>query len=205
MDLIENKIQHSIFIENDANCFALAESKIGAGKNYQVVFGIILGTGCGGGFVYENKLWPGLNGLAGEWGHSTIDINGSKCFCGKNGCINTLISGTGLENLLYKKTKKKKTAENFLKQVNYSIDEQELLNDFYNNFGRAIVNIINIIDPDVIVLGGGLSNHSMLYKKGIEKVILNSANNDQTITPIVKNLLGDSAGVLGAAILPIQE
>ena len=79
------------------------------------------------------------------------------------------------------------------------------MNDFYNNFGKAIVNIVNIIDPNVIVVGGGLSNHSMLYTKGIDKVILNSSNNDKTITPILRNLLGDSAGVLGAAILPMQE
>ncbi|MBT3776704.1 MAG: ROK family protein [Pelagibacteraceae bacterium] len=205
LNLIENKLQHSVVIENDANCFALAEAKIGAGKSYRLVFGIILGTGCGGGFVLDNKLWSGFHGLAGEWGHSTIDMDGPKCFCGKRGCINTFISGTGLENILFNGIKKKKTAEYFLNQKKYSMIEQEILDEFYNNFGKAIVNIINIIDPNVIVVGGGLSNNDDLYTKGIKRVIENSLNNDEGITPIKRNALGDSAGVLGAALLPFQE
>ena len=118
--LIENKIKHSIVIENDANCFALAEAKLGAGKNYDVVFGVILGTGCGGGIVFNNSLWSGLHGIAGEWGHSIIDMNGFKCFCGKKGCINTLISGTGLENIILLTLKKNITAEEFLNKEKYS-------------------------------------------------------------------------------------
>ena len=202
--LIENKINHPIVIENDANCFALAESKLGAGKDYQVVFGVILGTGCGGGIVFDNKLWSGLHGISGEWGHSIIDVNGYPCFCGKNGCINTLISGTGLQNILQKKLKKEITAEKFLNQKVYTSIEQEILNNFYSDFGKAISNIINIIDPNIIIIGGGLSNHDELYSKGAEKVILSSLNCDKEITPVVKNSLGDSAGVLGAAILPMQ-
>lgn len=202
--LIEKRIKHSVVIENDANCFALAESKMGAGRNYRVVFGVILGTGCGGGIVFNNNLWTGLHGLAGEWGHSIIDINGHECFCGKRGCINTLISGSSLENIIKNSLKRVITAENFLNQNTYTRAEQEILNDFYCNFGIAISNIINIINPNVIIIGGGLSNHAGLYGKSVEKIITKFSNSDNEITPIVKNSLGDSAGVLGAAILPLK-
>jgi len=202
--LIENKIKHSIVIENDANCFALAEAKLGAGKNYDVVFGVILGTGCGGGIVFNNSLWSGLHGIAGEWGHSIIDMNGFKCFCGKKGCINTLISGTGLENIILLTLKKNITAEEFLNKEKYSNEEKEILYNFYTHVGKALSNIINIINPSVIIIGGGLSNHAALYGKSVEKIIKKFSSSDNEITPIVKNSLGDSAGVLGAAILPLK-
>ena len=126
-DLIKNKLNHSFVIENDANCFALAEALIGAGKNYDLVFGVIMGTGCGGGFIYNGKLRTGPQRLAGEWGHSVINPNGPECFCGKNGCVSTYISGTGLEKMIYKNLKIKVSAEKFLSQTTYNKDEEDIL------------------------------------------------------------------------------
>ncbi len=204
-ELIQNKIQHAVTIENDANCFTLAESLLGAGKGYPFVFGVILGTGCGGGLVYNSKLRRGPQKLSGEWGHSIIDINGARCFCGKRGCINTFISGTGLENNIKIKLNKTITAENFLNQKSYTREENAILKEFYKNFGLALSNIINILDPDVVVIGGGLSNHKFLYSTGVDEVYANIFSSDMPTTPILKNSLGDSAGVIGAAIIGINH
>ena len=198
--LIEKKLKRSIIIENDANCFALAEANIGAGKNFPLVFGVIMGTGCGGGIVYNNKLRIGPQRLSGEWGHSVINPNGPKCFCKKKGCVSTYISGNGLEENIKKRLNKSISAESFLKQSIYNKEEKEILNEFYEFYGLSLANIINTIDPDVIVLGGGLSNHNELYEKGLKKVYKNVFCDDPD-TPIFKNTLGDSAGVIGAAII----
>jgi fructokinase len=198
--LIEKKLKRSIVIENDANCFALAEANIGAGKNFPLVFGVIMGTGCGGGIVYNNKLRIGPQRLSGEWGHSVINPNGPKCFCKKKGCVSTYISGNGLEENIKKRLNKSISAESFLKQSIYNKEEKEILNEFYEFYGLSLANIINTIDPDVIVLGGGLSNHDGLYEKGLKKVYKNVFC-DEPDTPIFKNTLGDSAGVIGAAII----
>jgi fructokinase len=198
--LIEEKLNHSLSIENDANCFALAESHMGAGKKYGLVFGVIMGTGCGGGFIHNGELRTGPQRLAGEWGHSVIDPNGPLCFCGKNGCVSTYISGTGLEEMIYDSLKIKISAEKFLSQFLYNKEEEDILNKFYEFYGLSLANIINTIDPDVIILGGGLSNHKDLYTKGLQMVYKNIFCDEPT-TPIIKNVLGDSAGVIGAAII----
>jgi len=199
-ELIEKKLNHSFVIENDANCFALAEAKIGAGKNTSLVFGVIMGTGCGGGFIHNGELRTGPQRLAGEWGHSVINPNGPKCFCGKNGCVSNYISGTGLEAMIYDNLKIKISAEKFLKQKIYTNDEQNILNEFYQYYGLALANIINTIDPDIIILGGGLSNHQGLYTLGQDMVYKNIFCEDPN-TIILKNKLGDSAGVIGAAFI----
>ena len=198
--LIEEKLNHSCTIENDANCFALAESYLGAGKNYSLVFGVIMGTGCGGGFIHNGKLRTGPQRLAGEWGHSVINPNGPECFCGKRGCVSTYISGTGLEEMIYNNLNVKISAEYFLNKPTYNNNEKIILHKFYEYYGLSLANIINTIDPDVIILGGGLSNHQNLYTKGLEMVYKNifCENPD---TPILKNILGDSSGVIGAAII----
>jgi len=198
--LIENKLNHSLSIENDANCFALAESLIGAGKNYGLVFGVIMGTGCGGGFIHNGKLRTGPQRLAGEWGHSVINPNGPECFCGKKGCVSTYISGSGLENNIYEHLGIKVSADNFLNQLSYNTPEEVILNTFYQYYGLSLANIINTIDPDVIILGGGLSNHQDLFTKGLQRVYENIFCEDPN-TPILKNILGDSAGVFGAAMI----
>ena len=197
--LIEEALQKKIVLENDANCFALAEANMGAGQNHNLVFGVIMGTGCGGGFVINNNLRVGPQQIAGEWGHSVINAKGPSCYCGKNGCVETYISGGGLENILISHNLSL-TADEFLNKKSYNNTERLILENFYRHFGLALANIINIIDPDIIVLGGGLSNHKGLYDIGIQETY-NRVFHESPSTPIVKNKLGDSAGVIGAALI----
>ncbi len=198
--LIEEALQKKIMLENDANCFALAEANFGAGKNHDLVFGVIMGTGCGGGFVINNNLRVGPQQIAGEWGHSVINSDGPPSYCGNNGCVETYISGGGLENILKSHGILSLTAKDFLNKKQHTDDEKFILKNFYSNFGIALANIINIIDPDVVILGGGLSNHDGLYDIGIRETY-NRVFHESPSTPIVKNKLGDSAGVIGAALI----
>ena len=137
-------------------------------------------------------------------GHSVINPNGPKCFCGKNGCVSNYISGTGLEEMIYNNLKIKVSAEQFLNQSIYSKNEKDILHKFYQYYGLSLANIINTIDPDIIILGGGLSNHLDLYTIGLEMVHKNIFCEEPN-TPILKNVLGDSAGVIGAAIIGKNE
>lgn len=198
--ILQKKLKHEFIIENDANCFALAEALLGAGKGMNIVFGVIMGTGCGGGIVINKELLIGPSRLAGEWGHTIINPNGPKCFCGKKGCISEYISGTGIENLLFAKLKKKISSKKFFEKKIFTDKEKDVLKTFYKYFGMGLGNLINIIDPDVIILGGGLSNHPPLYTEGIKEIYKNVFCENPS-TPIVKNKLGDSAGVIGAALL----
>ena len=198
--LIEEALQKKIMLENDANCFALAEANFGAGKNHDLVFGVIMGTGCGGGFVINHNLRVGPQQIAGEWGHSVINSDGPPSYCGNNGCVETYISGGGLENILKSHGILSLTAKDFLNKKQHTDDEKFILKNFYSNFGIALANIINIIDPDVVILGGGLSNHDGLYDIGIRETY-NRVFHESPSTPIVKNKLGDSAGVIGAALI----
>ena len=198
---LEAELSRPVIIENDANCFALAEAIRGAAVGKELVFGVIMGTGCGGGIVYKENVITGLQAIAGEWGHTSIAPNGPACWCGNRGCVETFISGAGLEKLY---------AAQFGKQLPLA----EVVNDFRNqrepavtfmqafftNFGRALGNLINIMDPDMVVLGGGLSNIDELYTEGVNEVA-KCVFSDSFETPIVKNKLGDSAGVIGAALV----
>lgn len=200
---LEEKLQHQVYIENDANCFALAESIMGCAKDFQNVFGIILGTGCGAGIVLNKKIYKGRNGIAGEWGHFSINPNGPKCWCGNQGCIELYISGSGLENQYFQKANQKLSAQEIvnLARKNDTI-AKEIFDLFLENFGRAVGGIISILDPDVVVLGGGLSNIDELYTIGYEKVKKYAFHHNLT-TPLLKNQLGDSSGVIGAAWLGV--
>ncbi len=197
--MIEERLNHSVKIENDANCFALAEATLGAGKGHELVFGIIMGTGCGGGFVFNNQIRLGPNLISGEWGHSVLYPDGNECYCGKRGCVETYISGGGLETQL-KNHDINYSAKEFLNKKNKNGIEIKIFDEFMNNFGRSVANIVNSIDPDIIVLGGGLSNLENLYNDGIEE-IQKYVFSESFKTPIVMNKLGDSAGVYGAALL----
>jgi len=196
---LEKKLGQEISMENDANCFAMAEAKLGAAKGFDIIFGIIMGTGVGGGIIMNGKLHKGRTNIAGEWGHHTLHHNGNKCYCGKNGCVETYISGPALEKRWTELTGNNE----LLPQIIQNLDgnkAKQWKDEFLENFGIALANVIDILDPDVIVLGGGLSNISFLYDEGKEAVY-DKVFSDLVDTPILKNQLGDSAGVFGAALL----
>ena len=196
---LENKLEKNIFIENDANCFTLAESKLGAGIGFDLIFGVIMGTGVGGGIVIDNTLHSGRTNIAGEWGHHTLHQNGNSCYCGKNGCVETYISGPSLEKRWNQLTGLTQTLPEIIENFDNSIGKQ-WKNEFLENFGHGMANVIDILDPDVIILGGGLSNIDFLYDEGKES-IYSKVFSDMIETPILKNNLGDSSGVFGAALL----
>ena len=203
---IENALQIDVKIANDANCFALAEALLGAGKNYpqqQLMFGVIMGTGVGGGLVVNKRIIEGRHGIAGEWGHNVLEENGELCFCGKRGCVEKVISGTALESFYRKisgeKLNLKQIYENYQKKNDKFADETiERLLEFY---GKGIATLINVLDPDLIVIGGGVGNIDLLYTEGFERVRKYVFNDKILKTPILKPTLGDSAGVFGAALL----
>ena len=196
---LENLIGKDISIENDANCFAMAEATFGAAKNHEMVFGIILGTGIGGGIVIDKKLHSGRTNIAGEWGHHLLHQNGNLCYCGKTGCVETYISGPSLERQWVGLTGKSQRLPEILSNIDNDVGKK-WKNEFLENFGFGLANVIDILDPDVIVLGGGLSNIDFLYTEGRDSVY-DKVFSDLVDTPILKNELGDSAGVIGACML----
>ena len=196
---LEQALKQNIRIENDANCFTLAESKLGAAKNYNMVFGVIMGTGVGGGIVVNGKLLKGRTNIAGEWGHHTLKIGGNKCYCGKNGCVETYISGPALEKRWKELTGKTESLSSIVQNLTSDTAKQWKI-EFLENFGTSLANVIDILDPDVIVLGGGVSNISFLYDEG-KNSVYEKVFSDLIDTPILKNQLGDSAGVFGASLL----
>jgi fructokinase len=188
-------------LENDANCFAVAEAVYGAGRGQRLVFGVILGTGVGGGIVVDGTPWVGPNHVAGEWGHHRVDPRGAACYCGQRGCVETLLAGPAL-------------ARAYEAAAGVPLDPpaiasraaagegvaRTVLDAYLDAFGRALANVVNVLDPDVIVLGGGLSNLDVLYDRG-RAAVARYVFNDELRTPIVRNVIGDSAGVIGAALL----
>ncbi len=198
---LEHLLGRELTLENDANCFALAEAVHGAGQNFDLVFGIIMGTGCGGGIVFERRILTGQHAIAGEWGHMAIDPQGPACWCGRKGCIETLISGGGLERLYASQFQEEVSLDVVINRARQgSTRDVEFVQAFLRNFGRALANLINILDPDVVVLGGGLSHIDELYTVGVEHT-REFVFSDFFKTPVLKNQLGDSAGVLGAAFI----
>ncbi len=196
---LENKLGKKISMENDANCFAMAEAKMGAACGFDVVFGVIMGTGVGGGIIINGKIHSGRTNIGGEWGHHTIHRNGNSCYCGKTGCVETYISGPSLEKQWQELTGKSQILPEILSNIDNEIG-QKWKNEFLENFGIGLANVIDILDPDVIVLGGGLSNIDFLYTEGKESVY-SKVFSDSVDTPVLKNKLGDSAGVFGACLL----
>lgn len=203
---IENALQIPVKLANDANCFALAETLMGAGKNYpnaDLVFGVIMGTGVGGGLVAHGRIIEGIHGIAGEWGHNILEENGEPCYCGKRGCVETIISGIALENYYARisgdKLKLREIAGNHLAGNDKFADQTiERLLEFY---GRAISTLVNVLDPNLIVIGGGVGNVDLLYTEGYKRIKKYLFNPGELKTPILKPMLGDSAGVFGAALL----
>ena len=196
---LEKKFGKNISMENDANCFAIAESTIGSANGYDVVFGVIMGTGIGGGIVINKKIHQGRTNIAGEWGHHTLHLNGNNCYCGKQGCVETYISGPALEKRWKELTGKSQTMPEIVENFD-DPNANKWKNEFLENFGIGLANVIDILDPDAIVLGGGLSNIDFLYTEG-KNSVYHKVFSDLIDTPILKNKLGDSAGVFGAALL----
>ena len=196
---LENKLEKKISMENDANCFTMAEATMGAAMEFSLVFGVIMGTGVGGGIVIDKKLHLGRSNIAGEWGHHTLHRDGNPCYCGKMGCVETYISGPSLEKRWTEMTRKSQTLPEIISDIDNDIG-QRWKDEFIENFGYGLANVIDILDPDAIVLGGGLSNIDFLYTDGIESVY-SKVFSDMVDTPILKNKLGDSAGVFGACML----
>jgi predicted NBD/HSP70 family sugar kinase len=191
---------------NDANCFALAEANLGVVQkilpNADVVFGIIMGTGVGGGIVANGKVINGKHGIGGEWGHNFLDESGGKCYCGRVGCVETILSGPALQRFYNERTGKKFSLPQIVQQYydGADTDAQQTMRRLVYFFGKSVAPVINIIDPDAIVIGGGVGNIDLLYDEGkeeIKKYLFNSELN----TLILKPALGDSAGVFGAALL----
>ena len=194
---------------NDANCFALAEAVWGAARGARVAFGVIMGTGVGGGVVIRDardgsraRAWDGAQGIAGEWGHVTLDpIHGPPCYCGRRGCIETYLSGPSIERD-YAERSGRSLQLAAIAELAKEGDPiaAALVTERVDLFGRALSIVIDVLDPDVIVLGGGVSNLDVLYAEGV-RAVGRWVFNDVLETRIVKNELGDSAGVLGAALL----
>jgi len=200
---LEKLLGRKVEIQNDANCFAMAEALLGSGKGKKLVFGVIMGTGCGGGIVYKGEVFTGPQAIAGEWGHMCIDPSGPLCYCGQRGCTETFISGGGLENRYAEKYGVRRS----LKEVeaayfNREPEALEFMQMFFDHFGRALANLIDILDPDIVVIGGGVSNFPAVYTEGV-KAVRKYVFTDELETPIVKHQLGDSAGVFGAALVGI--
>jgi predicted NBD/HSP70 family sugar kinase len=161
-----------------------------------------MGTGCGGGIVVRNKVINGLQGIAGEWGHNFLDESGGKCYCGKIGCVENIIAGPALERYYFEQSGNKRKLKEIVALANGKSDTVALktIQRLNEMFGKALSVVINILDPDVIVIGGGVGNIESIYTSGIEH-LKKYVFNDRLDTPIVKPLLGDSAGVFGAAFL----
>jgi fructokinase len=203
---LEKLLGVSIEMANDADCFALAETQLGVVKDNfpeaRVVFGVIMGTGVGGGIVVDGKAIIGLQGIAGEWGHNFLDESGGPCYCGKSGCVEMVISGPALEKYYFKETGNRKPLKDIVALAESKVDPtaQKTIQRLVEFYGKSLSVIINILDPDVIVIGGGVGNIDLLYDRGrdsVEKYVFNHTLE----TPIVKPSLGDSAGVFGAAYL----
>lgn len=196
---LEQRLGRSIAMENDANCFTLAECLKGAGRGRRVVVGVIMGTGCGGGICINGQIHNGLHGIAGEWGHFPINPEGAVCFCGNRGCIETLISGTGVERQ-HKAHCGSSLSMKAITQGYRNGDPEcvETFTRFLDDFSRCLGGMVSFLDPDAVVLGGGLSNIDELYTLG-RKHMHGYAYHPHADTPILKHQLGDSAGVYGAA------
>ena len=208
---LETILKRPVRVANDANCFALSESIDGAGMGYEVIFGVILGTGVGGGLCINGQIITGPNGITGEWGHSPMPGVPPKlpkqrnkersCYCGKNNCIETYLSGPGFSKSFLE------TAGNTLspKEIVTKLDQGDpLANSVMQNYeqqlSRALSGVINILDPDVIILGGGISNIERLYEN-VPSLWQKWCFSDHVITPLKRAKHGDSSGVRGAAWL----
>jgi fructokinase len=203
---LEEYLQLPVVLANDANCFALAETHWGVASREKthagMVFGIILGTGVGGGIVIDGKIWNGRHGIAGEWGHNFLDDSGGECYCGKTGCVETVISGPALERHYLGLTGVHLKLREIAARHQEGSDPAatQTIQRLCHFFGKAVSVITNLLDPDVIVVGGGVGNLDAIYSGGLDALGQFIFNNRVEV-PLLKPSLGDSAGVFGAAAL----
>jgi len=207
---ISSELNRIVYCENDANCFALSEAIDGSASHYKIVFGVILGSGCGGGLVIDKKIISGSNGLSGEWGHNPLpyygNLNDEDISLGegefvKNINIEKFISGKGIEDLYFEKENKRKNTKEIFSDV---VNNKEFINNFYNRLSRSLSILVNTIDPDAIVFGGGVSNEIKDLNL-IKKMTANFSGNLNIKTSFIKPKYGDASGVRGAAILGRQN
>ncbi|HKU85097.1 MAG TPA: ROK family protein [Casimicrobiaceae bacterium] len=206
---LETRLARTIALANDANCFALSEATDGAGRGAGIVFGVILGTGVGGGIVVNGHVLEGRNAISGEWGHNPLpwpnddERPGAACFCGQHGCVETWLSGPGLvRDHRAHGAGETLTAETIVARAGDGDPECDAtLVRYENRLARALAHVINIVDPDVIVLGGGLSNVERWYRS-VPRLWTHWVFSDRVDTELVRHLHGDSSGVRGAAWLP---
>ena len=197
---LERALKREIRLENDANCFALSEAVDGAGQGARVVFGVILGTGVGGGIVVDGRVLTGPNAIAGEWGHNPLplptdaDLPLPPCYCGRFGCIETYLSGPGLARDHQQITGARLAPEEIASL------QGESLRRYEERLARALATVINLLDPDVIVLGGGMSNIERLYGE-VPRLWGRHVFSDRVTTRLARHAHGDSSGVRGAAWL----
>jgi fructokinase len=209
---LEARLRRPIRMENDANCLALSEAVDGAAANARVVFGVILGTGVGGGLVVDRQLHVGRNRIAGEWGHNPLpwpradELPGPECYCGKRGCIETFLSGPGLARDYRARSGRQLTAMAVAEAAEAGdAVAMECLDLYRERLARSLASIINVLDPDAIVLGGGLSNVTSLYP-ALPALLQRYTFSADAGTPVVRAMYGDSSGVRGAAWLwPASE
>ncbi len=208
LDLDLSKIlDRPVRVENDANCFALSEAVDGAGQGARVVFGVIIGTGVGGGVVVDGKALSGRNHIGGEWGHTPLpwmtrdEYPGRRCFCGHDGCIETFLSGPGLSRDYEARTGAFASGQEIVARADHGeAAALAALDAYQDRLARALAMVIDIVDPDAIVLGGGVSNIARIYD-GLTDRVAGHAFTDALDTKILRNVHGDSGGVRGAAWL----
>lgn len=204
---LEKHLKREIAIANDANCFALSEAVDGAAQGANIVFGVIVGTGTGAGIVINGKVLTGVNAIAGEWGHNPLpwpnnnERPGHSCYCGKNGCIETFLSGPGLARNFESQHQKTLTAEQIVQGAEQGDKAcEQVMSAYEDQMARGLSHVINILDPDVIVLGGGMSNIKRLYEN-VPQLWKQYVFSDYVNTKLLPPTHGDSSGVRGAAWL----
>lgn len=204
---LEQALGRKVRIANDADCFALSEAVDGAGSDYELVFGVILGTGTGGGIAWRGEVRRGRNAIAGEWGHNPLpwpdqaEAPGPECYCGKLGCIETFLSGPGLSRDYAESSGRLLTADMVAEEArDGDPGAARALERYARRLAKSLATVINVLDPDAIVLGGGLSNIDWLYGS-VPSLWGQYVFSDAVATPLLRNLHGDSSGVRGAAWL----
>lgn len=203
---LERRLGREVVMTNDANCFALAEATWGSARGYDNVFGVIMGTGCGAGIVINGKVINGRHGIAGEWGQIVLDPGGPTSTYGTNGTVESFISGTGIENYYNQLSGRRLKVPDIVALARRGEDEAAIrtLGMLKEKFSTAISIIMCVLDPDAIVLGGGVGNVDELYSEEVRELIRGKMFNPTFESAILKPILGDSAGVFGAAMLTLN-